>query len=189
MRYHEPAQTFPLIVHAHGHPHVCWLTSLLIPIYHALSRHQDATLAKQCSAAGQDPECWLLRVPLLDKHGSSRRPDSAGGNRRRADVDGYMPRPLGFCEVVRTEIVEFATNCEGKKKSKILLKKYLCQEWKRSPCQFCILHSQCDALSPRSSYNISGIDGDMCSQQWQNYSLKSLEENSTFGMFVWHGSF
>lgn len=132
-------------MHAHGHPHVCWLTGLLIPIYHTLSRHQDATLAKQCSAAGQDPECWLLWVPLLDKHGSSRRPDSAGGIRRRADVHGYMPRPLGFCEVVWTEIVEFATNCG--EKSKIVLKKYLCQEWKRSPCQFCILYSQCDAQS------------------------------------------
>lgn len=47
----------------------------------------------------------------MDKHVHSRRPRSAGGIRRRADVDGYMPRPLGFIEVVWTEVGEFAANC------------------------------------------------------------------------------
>lgn len=117
MWYRELAQTFPrvsgrLIGDPQDHPDSRWLKSLLLVcVCHTPSCHQDATLAKQSAAAGQDPEGGLLRVPLLDKRGYSGRPGGAGGIRGRAHVDGCVPGPLGVGEVACTETGEFATSC------------------------------------------------------------------------------
>lgn len=167
MWYRVPAQTFPLItggpiMHAYDHPRLCRLKSpLLVSVYHTLSRHQDATLAKQRSAAGQNPERGLLWVPPLDKHVQSRRRRGAGGTRRRADVDGCMPRPLAFGEVVWTEFGEFATNCRKASEKNNALKKKELEIKKKSPnvrIVTCV-----HGVTSWVPKDILGISGDMCS--------------------------
>lgn len=87
------------------------LLCVLVP--HTPRRHQDAALAEQSAAAGQQPERGLLRGPLVDGHGGSAGPGLGFGCkiRGRAHVDGGVPRPLGVRQVVRTEEAEPAADC------------------------------------------------------------------------------